>query len=39
MTTIAAERAVAIGSMGEEIGIIARDPAKFKRLAANISLN
>jgi hypothetical protein len=39
MTAIATERAVAIGSTGEQIGIIARDPAKVEHLAAHISLN
>jgi len=39
MTAIAAERAVAIGRTGEQIGIIARDPAKVEHLAAHIGLN
>jgi hypothetical protein len=39
MSATAPERAVAIGSVGEQIGITARDPAKVEHLAAHISLN
>jgi hypothetical protein len=39
MTTITAERAVAVGCVHEKVGISTRDPATIEHLAANISLN
>jgi hypothetical protein len=39
MTALAAERAVAIGSVCEQVGISTRDPAAIEHLAANVSLN
>jgi hypothetical protein len=39
LSAITAERTAVISCTGEQIGIIARDPAKVEHLAAHISLN